>query len=58
MKNDPDKIIENGVAELYRGLFKLREEKRYQEEYDAMGVLINMLSTDRQYMRTKYELDI
>ncbi len=50
-------IIENAIAELYRGYFKLRMNRKYQEEYDSMGSLINMLSVDRQNIRIKYKID-
>ena len=30
-------IIEKAVGELYRGLYRLRQLKEYQEEYDSMG---------------------
>ena len=53
-----DTIIENAIGELYRGLFILRKEQKYQEEYDAMGSLINMLSKDRQYLRENYKIEI
>lgn len=58
INESPTIIIENAVAELYKGYFRLRNEKRYQEEYDAMGSLIDMLSADRQHMRQKYKLEI
>ena len=51
MNNDP---LEIAVGELYVHFFRLRQEKRYQEEYDAMGVLLNMLMTDREYLRETY----
>lgn len=54
---EADKIIETAIGELYRGYFKLRNEKKYQEEYDAMGVLLNMLTADRQLLRTKYKVE-
>jgi hypothetical protein len=43
MTDDPDQIIENAVGELYRGFYRLRQQKQYQEEYDSMGALLNML---------------
>lgn len=50
-KDDP---VEAAVGELYREFFKLRQAKRYQDEYDAMGALLNMLQADRQNLRVKY----
>jgi hypothetical protein len=54
MTNNPDKIIENAVGELYRGYYLLRQQKRYQEEYDSMGTLMDMLLKDRDYLRKTY----
>ena len=47
-------IIENAIGELYRGLFRLRELKEYQEEYDTLGTLLNMLMEDREHIRSTY----
>jgi len=55
--DDANKIIEKAVGELYRGYFKLREAKEYQEEYDAMGTLMNMLMKDRDNLRMKYKVN-
>lgn len=54
MTDDPNKIIENAIGELYRGYYLLRQQKQYQEEYDSMGVLMNMLLKDRVYIRKTY----
>jgi hypothetical protein len=54
MTDDPNKIIENAVGELYRGYYLLRQQKRYQEEYDSMGTLMDMLLKDRDYIRKTY----
>lgn len=50
--------IEVAVGVLYSKLYKLRQAKRYQEEYDIMGTLINMLSKDRQHIRQNYPIEI
>lgn len=52
----PEKIIEDAVGELYRGFFRLRQAKLYQEEYDSMGIVLNMLMKDRQFLREKYNI--
>lgn len=57
MSENPSTIIENAVGELYRGFFKLRQSKQYQEEYNSMGSLLNMLMQDRQYLRKTYKVD-
>lgn len=54
MTDNPDKIIDNAVGELYRGYYLLRQQKRYQEEYDSMGTLMDMLLKDRDYLRKTY----
>ena len=54
MTDDPDQIIENAVGELYRGFYRLRQQKQYKEEYDSMGALLNMLMQDRDYIRKTY----
>ena len=54
MTDDPNQIIDNAVGELYRGYYLLRQQKRYQEEYVSMGVLMDMLLKDRDYLRKTY----
>ena len=51
-------LIEQSLGEMYRGFFQLRELKEHQEEYDAMGVIINMLMQDRQVLREKHGVEI
>ena len=51
-------LIEQSLGEMYRGFFQLRELKEYQEEYDAMGVIINMLMTDRQFLLKNHGVKI
>lgn len=48
-------IVEEAVGEMYRGFFRMREMKQYQEEYDTMGTIINMLMEDRQRLRERCE---
>ena len=51
-------IVEEAVGEMYRGFFRLREMKEYQEEFDTMGAIINMLMADRQFLLSKYGVKI
>ncbi len=51
------KIIEDAVGEMYRGFYRLRGAGLYQEEYDSMGALLNMLQRDRQTLREKYKVE-
>lgn len=53
---DIEKIIENGIGEIYRGLFHLRNSKQYQREYETLGVIINMMTKDREHLRNTYEV--
>ena len=46
-----DNIIEKGVAEIYRGFYRLRISEQYQREYEEMGALLSMLMEDRDYLR-------
>ena len=48
-------IIEDAVGEMYKGFFRLRELNEYQEEYDSMGAILNMLMQDRDNLRKKYK---
>lgn len=50
-------IIETGVAELYRGFYRLRKSEQYQREYDTMGHLIRMLMEDRDHLRKTYKVN-
>ncbi len=52
-----EKLIEDGVANIYIGFFRLRQAGLYQEEYDSMGALLNMLQADRQQLREKYKVE-
>lgn len=49
--------IDKAVGLLYIALFRMRKAKMYQEEYDAMGTLMNMLMKDRQTLREKYKVN-
>ena len=48
-------FIDNGVDKMYRGFFRLRELNEYQEEYDSMGAILNMLMQDRDNIRKKHK---
>lgn len=53
-KEDVAVDIEETIGKLYLCFYKLRQNGFYQEEYEMMGTLMNMLSQDRQYMREKF----
>jgi hypothetical protein len=46
--------LEKAVGELYAALYQMHEIGMYQEEYDSMGTIINMLVEDRQHFRQMY----
>lgn len=50
--------VEEAVGQLYAALYKLRQAKLYQEEYDIMGTVIRMLIQDREHLRNKYAVNI
>ena len=47
-------IVEDAIAELYRGFFRLRKAGAYQVEYDNMGALLMMLQQDRMNLRNQH----
>ena len=51
---EADKCLDMGVGKFYQGLFLLREAGEYQREYNAMSVLIDMLTKDREHLQDKY----
>lgn len=57
MNDNLEKQMEEAVANLYVILFRMRKAKEYQQEYDAMGALINMLTQDRDHLRRKYNVE-
>lgn len=54
MEDEIEQIIENGIGELYRGLFRLRQTKQYKREYETMGIVMDMLGRDRMNLLKKY----
>jgi hypothetical protein len=56
-EDEIEEIIENGVGELFRGFYRLRESEQYQREYDTMGTIINMLMQDRDHLRKNYKVN-
>ena len=50
--------IETAIGELYRGFFRLRKAEAYQEEYDCMGALLNMLMQDRMHILKTYKVNV
>lgn len=57
-EDEIEQIIEVGLGELFRGFYRLRESGQYQREYDTMGIIIDMLSKDRQFIREKYKVNV
>ncbi len=57
-KEELNEQMEHAVGELYKVFFRMREAGHYQDEYESMGTLLNMLTEDRQHLRVKYGVKI
>ena len=53
----PEQLFEDGYVEIVLGAFLLRKEGKYQEAYDEIGHIINILMEDRQELRTVYKVN-
>ena len=53
-----EEMLDKAVGEFYVALFLLRKAGEYQTEYNAMGVLINMLQEDREHLRKNHKVII
>jgi len=54
MTDELETLIENGYSEIMRALYRMRQAKDYQREYDTMGTLISCLMQDRDHLRKTY----
>lgn len=54
VKDAPLTSLEKAIGVLYSEFYKLRKAEAYQEEYDAMGALLDMLMKDRAFLREKH----
>lgn len=50
-------LFEDGFAEIMLGAFKLRKQGKYQEAYDKLGVVLNLIMQDRQELREIYKVN-
>ena len=50
-------LFEDGFAEIMLGACKLRKEGKYQEAYDELGVVLNLIMQDRQELREIYKVN-
>jgi hypothetical protein len=57
-EDEIEEIIENGLGELFRGFFRLRESGQYQREYDTKGIIINMLMEDRLHLLKTHKVKV
>ena len=48
--------VEDAVGALYTQLYRLRKSGNYQEEYEVMRALSNMLTRDMAFIREKYDV--
>lgn len=52
--DEAENLIEDGWALMATWFYKLRKAKRYQEEYNELGIIMNMLMEDRKFLRETY----
>jgi hypothetical protein len=50
-------LFEDGFADIMLGAFKLRKEGKYQEAYDELGVVLSLITQDRQELREMYKVN-
>ena len=50
-------LFEDGFSEIMLGAYKLRKEGKYQEAYDELGVVLNLIMQDRQELREIYKVN-
>jgi hypothetical protein len=50
-------LLEDGFSEIMLAAFKLRKEGKYQEAYDELGVVLNLIMQDRQELREIYKVN-
>ena len=55
--SNPLQLIEDGFVSMSRGVFLLNEERRYQEAYDNLSTVIDLLEEFRQQLRQENKLD-
>ena len=53
----PEQLFEDGYVEIVLGAFLLRKEGKYQEAYDELGVVIDLIMQDRQELRKMYKVN-
>ena len=56
--DDADTLIEEGYVKMMTGFYRLRKAGLIQDEYDQLGVIIDMLSQDRQHIRKTYKVNV
>lgn len=56
MTKTTDQHFEDGFAEIMLGSFKLRKEGKYQEAYDELGSIVDLLLEDRHELRSLYKV--
>jgi hypothetical protein len=57
-KKTTAQLFEDGFVLIATGSFRLRNEGKYQEAYDELGYIIDMLMQDRQEIREKHDIKI
>jgi len=52
-----DQLFEDGFAMVAVGAYRLMEDGKYQEAYDQLGYVLDLLMEDRQMLRKKYKVE-
>jgi len=51
-----DELFEQGFALIQVGKFRLMQERKNQEAYDELGIVLNLLMEDRQHLREVHKV--
>lgn len=57
IKKSAQELFEDGFARIMLGAFKLRKQGKYQEAYDELGVVLDLIMQDRQELREIYKVN-
>jgi len=52
-----EQLFEDGFSMIAVGAYRLMKEDKHQEAYDELGHILNLLSGDRQMLRSKYKVN-
>lgn len=58
MSKDPNQLFEDGFVAISLAAYKLRKEGKYQEAYDGIGHVVDLLTQDRQELRKTAKINL